>query len=179
MSPRFDHLIYWKRALEQKPAYVLIQFGHNDQPGKGPERETDPTTTYREYLVRYVEQARQAGARPILVTSMVRRTFTPDGKIKADLDPYVDAMKGVAAEHKVPLVDLHARSRELVERLGPEKALAFGPPHPKLAGKFDGTHLSVKGAEAIAPLVAGELWEVEPALRGWLPGPKEPATAKP
>src|SRR5205823_4923699 len=64
---------HWQKALEQKPAYVLIQFGHNDMPGKGPDRETDPQTTYREYLARYVDEARAAGAQPVLVTSMTRR----------------------------------------------------------------------------------------------------------
>lgn len=39
-----------QRALAQKRDYVLIQFGHNDQPGKGPQRETEPKTTYRTYL---------------------------------------------------------------------------------------------------------------------------------
>src|SRR5262245_50067287 len=37
----------WAQALAAKPAYVLIQFGHNDVAGKGPEREADPKTTYR------------------------------------------------------------------------------------------------------------------------------------
>src|SRR4051812_11172282 len=40
----------WAKALEEKPAYILIQFGHNDVPGKGPDRETDAKTTYRENL---------------------------------------------------------------------------------------------------------------------------------
>ena len=63
----------WKKALEAKPAFVLIQFGHNDMPGKGPNRETDPETTYRENLIRFVQEARAIGAQPILVTSMARR----------------------------------------------------------------------------------------------------------
>jgi lysophospholipase L1-like esterase len=58
---------------------MLIQFGHNDMPGKGPERETDPKTTYRENLSRFVDEARAAGAQPILVTSIPRRNFR-DGK---------------------------------------------------------------------------------------------------
>ena len=32
----------WARALAKRGDYYLIQFGHNDEPGKGPERETDP-----------------------------------------------------------------------------------------------------------------------------------------
>ncbi len=169
---------YWKRALSKKPAFVLIQFGHNDQPGKGPERETDPKTTYRENLSRYIDQAREAGAQPILVTSMARRTFTPDGKIASSLTPYVDAMQAVAAEKKVPVVDLHARSITLFESVGAEKSKAFGPPHPNGGGLIDGTHLSVKGAKAIAPLVAEELWNVEPALRACLSAPEKSAPAK-
>lgn len=163
---------YWKRALAQKPAYVLIQFGHNDQPGKGPERETDPQTTYRTYLGKYIDEAREKGAKPILVTSLIRRIFTAEGKIDSSLAPYAAAMREVAAEKKVPLVDLHRLSLELAERVGPKASESFGPPHPKLAGRFDGTHLSPKGAAMIAPLVVQGLWEAEPALRSHLSIPQ-------
>src|SRR3989442_1698320 len=47
----------WAPALAAKPRYVLIQFGHNDNPGKGPERETDPDTTYRANMARYVDES--------------------------------------------------------------------------------------------------------------------------
>src|SRR5450759_358400 len=59
----------WKPALAAQPDYILIQFGHNDGPGKGPERETDPKTTFRENIIRYLDEARGVGAKPILVTS--------------------------------------------------------------------------------------------------------------
>src|SRR5215213_5819051 len=59
---------WWRKVLDEKPDYVLIQFGHNDQPGKGPERETDPKTTFRENLVRNVDEARAIGAKPVLLT---------------------------------------------------------------------------------------------------------------
>ena len=118
---------HWKKLLDAKPDIILIQFGHNDQPGKGPERETDPGTTYREFLARYVDEARAIGARPILVTSLTRRHFTPEGKIRSDLGPYAEAVKAVAAEKKVPVIDLHARSIELLERLGPQAARSSTP----------------------------------------------------
>lgn len=168
----------WKQALAKKPDYILIQFGHNDQPGKGPERETDPATTYRDYLRKYIDEAREAGAKPVLVTSMVRRIFTPEGKIESNLAPYAEAMQAVAAEKQVPVVDLHRRSLELVERLGPEKSRSFGPPHPTLAGQIDGTHLSAEGAQAMAPLVAAELWNVVPELRDYLPSPEKSGSTK-
>src|SRR3954453_16108570 len=74
----------WGKVLAEKPNFVLIQFGHNDVAGKGPERETDPATTYRANLERYVEEVRVAGATPVLVTSIVRRNFDQQGKFKPD-----------------------------------------------------------------------------------------------
>jgi lysophospholipase L1-like esterase len=168
-SSRSFYKSNWKKVLEQKPTYVLIQFGHNDQPGKGPERETEPETTYRDFLIKFVDESREVGAKPILVTSLVRRVFTPEGKIREDLDPYASAMRKVAKEKNVPLVDLHARSKELMERLGPAKSEAFGPKHPKLADKVDGTHLNEYGAKEIAPIIARELANAEPSLRPYLP----------
>src|ERR1700710_542658 len=64
---------HWATALTLKGDYYLIQFGHNDEPGKGPDRETDPSTTFTENMGRYVDEARAMGAQPILVTSLVRR----------------------------------------------------------------------------------------------------------
>jgi len=154
---------HWKKALAQKPDYVLIQFGHNDMPGKGPDRETDPKTTYREYMARYVDEARAAGAKPILVTSMTRRLFTREGKIRSDLGDYVEAVKKLAAEKKVPLVDLHGRSVELLDWMGPKAAAELNPPS-KVAGMTDLTHLSPKGSEVMAKLVADELRKAEPEL---------------
>ena len=159
---------YWKNALAQKPDYVLIQFGHNDQPGKGPDRETDPQTTYRENLARFIAEAKAAGAQPVLVTSLVRRIFLPDGKLQGELAPYAAAARAVAKEQKVPLVDLFARSLELHERLGAKASESFGPVHPKLAGKFDGTHLSKEGAKQIARIVADELKQAVPELAPYI-----------
>ena len=85
----------WQKALDSKPNYILIQFGHNDQPGKGPNRETDPKTTYPENLSRFVDEARAIGAEPVLITSMARRTFD-NGKIRHDLEPYAEAVRKVA-----------------------------------------------------------------------------------
>lgn len=158
----------WKGALAAKPQYVLIQFGHNDQPGKGPARETDPKTTYRDYLKKYVDEARAVGAEPILVTSLTRRLFTPEGKIRSSLVPYVEAMKAVAEEKKVPLVDLHARSIELCEKLGPAESKSLGPVNADDPKIVDVTHLTPKGAEMIAPLIVAELRKVAPELAGHL-----------
>jgi pectinesterase len=162
---------WWKKTLEEKPAYILIQFGHNDQPGKGPARETDPQSTFPENLTRYIEEARAAGAKPILVTSLVRRNFGTEGKLNLkDQIPYVEATRKVAAEQKVELVDLFARSQEQVEKLGPEAAKVIdADAKGQLPGSGgDRTHLGPKGAEMTAPLVAEELRRIKSPLAEYL-----------
>jgi len=171
---------HWKKALDAKPTWVLIQFGHNDQPGKGPKLETDAKTTFRENLTRYVAQARAIGAKPVLVTSLTRRNFNREGKIDAArLEPfgnaeqgtemqdfladYVEGAKAVAIEEKVPLLDLNARSIEQMNRLGPKAAEVFDPPG-KDPAKPDKTHLSPKGAEETAGLVVDEIRKNVPEL---------------
>lgn len=153
----------WQKALDLKPTFILIQFGHNDQPGKGPARETDPKTTFPENLARFIDEARAIGAEPILVTSMVRRTFGSDAKHLNDtLVPYAEAALKVGQEKKVKVVDLHARSKEQVAKLGPEgsKVLDADAKGSEKGAGGDRTHLSQKGAEMTAPLVAEELKRV-------------------
>lgn len=152
----------WKKVIDSKPAYVLIQFGHNDMPGKGPKRETDPATTYPENLTRFIQEARAIGAKPILVTSLARRVFDKD-KIRGELKPWADAATNVAAEQKVPLVDLFTRSVELHNRLGIAESDTFNPPGKDLK-TTDRTHLNAHGAEVIAGIIAEEIRKVSPDL---------------
>jgi pectinesterase len=154
---------HWADALAIKGDYYLIQFGHNDQPGKGPKRETDVATTFPANLARYVDEARAIGATPILVTQLCRRDFDRKhpGKIGGTLGPWADAVRKVAAEKQVPLVDLYARSVEYCEHLGPAGCDQFNAQTPKGP---DRTHLDVHGSRAFAPLVVDELRRVVPAL---------------
>jgi pectinesterase len=152
----------WKPALTAKADYILIQFGHNDGPGKGPERETDPATTFRENLTRYVEEARAAGAQPVLITSIVRRVFTPEGKFRVDtLAPYVEETRRLAAALQVPCMDLYKLTREQTERLGPAGSAAIGRKGPD--GKQDNTHLGPKGQRETGRMAALEFARVVPA----------------
>jgi len=174
---------HWELALKRKPTWVLIQFGHNDQPGKGPSRETDPRTSYRENLKRYIKEAREIGAKPVLITSLTRRNFNGQGKIIAEkleagmdsqgavlvdsLNEYVKAARVVADEEKIPLLDLNARSIEQLNEMGPDSAAAFDPP-AKDPNRPDKTHLSAKGAEETAKLVADEIRQKAPELAAFL-----------
>jgi lysophospholipase L1-like esterase len=167
---------HWSRALELKGDYYLIQFGHNDQPGKGAERETDPQSTFADHIRRYVDEARSIGAKPILVTSLTRRNFDSarPGKIKSTLTPYVEAVKNVAREKNVPLVDLHACSIALCEEFGPEKTAGFDPIRE---GRRDTTHLDARGSVVFARLVVEELRRVAPEIVRFLRA--EPASVVP
>ena len=154
----------WKQALAAKPSFILIQFGHNDVPGKGQDRETDAETTYRQNMARYVDEARAIGAEPVLVTSIVRRNFTADGKIKVDsLAPYVEAVRSLAAEKKVPLIYLYTLTREQAEKLGPAGCEEIDARDKD--GKPDHTHLGPKGRQEIGAMAARELIRVESVLR--------------
>jgi pectinesterase len=155
----------WDRALALKADYYLIQFGHNDEAGK-PGRSTT-LEEYREYMTRYVEEAKAAGATPVLITSLVRRQFERDDehRIDSSLEPRVAIIKEIAAKLQVPLVDLHARSKELCERLGRQGCLVFSP--VKISdGKSvrDGTHLNREGYVLFGELVVKELRTAVPAL---------------
>jgi lysophospholipase L1-like esterase len=101
--------------------WVLVQFGHNDQPGK-PGRSTDLQREFPDNLRRYVREIRAAGAQPVLLTPLTRRQFA-DGVLIDDLAPWAEAVRTVAREMEVPLVDLHARSRAVVQALGPVAAM--------------------------------------------------------
>jgi len=153
---------HWQTALAAHGDYYLIQFGHNDQPGKGPERETAPDMTFAENLGRYVDDVRALGAQPVLITSLTRRNFDADGRIVSTLTPYVEATKRVAREKHVPVLDLHARSVALCEAWGRDKVAKLDP--KKADGTSDTTHLDGAGSLVFARLVADELRRVVPAL---------------
>jgi lysophospholipase L1-like esterase len=146
----------WAKALELKPNYVFVQFGHNDCPGKGPKLETVPGTTYKDYLRQYIDESRAIGAEVVLVTSMERRKFDADGRIKQDLKPYSEAAKEVAKEKGVFVIDLHDYSVGLLEKLGDAKSLYLN------RDKKDRTHWSPAGAKVWADYITAQLAKAGP-----------------
>jgi lysophospholipase L1-like esterase len=156
----------WADAIARKGQYYLIQFGHNDEPGKGPERETDPKTTYRHNMTRYVDEARAIGATPILVTSLVRRLYNEDGTIRTTQTPYVEVVRAIATEKHVPLIDLHAITKADAEHAGDAVWADLSPLDDK--GQVDRTHLNQKGSEVVGRMVAEELRKLVPQLAPYL-----------
>jgi lysophospholipase L1-like esterase len=151
----------WSSALEEarksrpvKSQWMLIQFGHNDQPGK-PGRSTDLATEYPANLAQYIHEARAAGLNPILVTPLIRRDFR-GGEHIDDLAPWASAMKSVAERLNVPLIDLHASSRAKVRTVGEAEANRYAVAPPG-SPAFDRTHLGPLGACTFAELVLGQL----------------------
>ena len=148
----------WARALALKPDYVLIQFGHNDSHAKENPESTDAATSYPQYLRQYISEAQAAGAVPILITPMLRRTYDKEGKLDDALQPYADAMKTVAAKEGVAVIDLHSLSRAYYEKIGEKETAALA------SEPTDRTHFNEKGARAMAELVFRALPKVAPEL---------------
>jgi lysophospholipase L1-like esterase len=145
--------------------FLFVQFGHNDQKSDE-ERHTDPRTTYKEYLRRYVDAARAREAIPVLITPVERRLFDEAGNLKDSHGEYLTAVRELAAEQGVPLIDLAAKSRKVIEELGDEgsKSLFMWsypgefPDFPD--GAADNTHFNETGGMRMAGLVAEGIREL-------------------
>ncbi len=150
----------WDKAMELNPDWVLIQFGHNDQKGKGPERESAAETDYRDHLRRYVQEAREQGAQPILITPVCRRTYHSDGTLSDSLEPYAESVRIVAEEMQVPCLDLHQCSYDKFSEMTAEESLVFSPTEKV----EDRTHFSTAGSVVIARWVLTLLQSEVPEL---------------
>lgn len=138
----------WEAVKEKiRPGdYVIIQFGHNDEKPKE-DRHTDPGTTFDANLKKFVTEAREKGATPVLMNSIVRRNFPANGIAAAQTDDrqktwkkglegypmegdtlvdthgaYLDSPRNVAKELDVAFVDMNKLTHELVQGLGTESS---------------------------------------------------------
>ncbi|MFV0132976.1 rhamnogalacturonan acetylesterase [Streptomyces sp. HMX87] len=156
------------RARVRAGDLVLIQLAHNDK--------TTDEATYRANLETLVAGVRDRGGRPVLVTPVVRRWFNGDGTLNNDTALLVNGlgvdhpavMRSVAARQGVPLIDLTARTKQLVESLGAEASKALY----LYDEKRDNTHTSEYGATVYAGLVRDGL-----VAQGLLPPRLSSATA--
>ncbi|MFB6845565.1 rhamnogalacturonan acetylesterase [Streptomyces sp. NPDC056373] len=133
---------------------LLIQFGHNDEKTEDPTRYTEPWSTYQQYLRQYIDGARARGARPVLATSVERRKFDTGGKALPTHRDYPAAMRALAKEEQVTLLDVQALSLALWQRLGVEETKKY---FNWTATEQDNTHFNPPGAIEVARLVAREL----------------------
>jgi len=141
--------------------YLLIEFAHNDQKQGG--NYLDPFTTYKQTLKEWIAAARERKVIPVLVTSMHRRSFDSAGHIINTLLDYPAAMRQVALEVGVPLIDLNAMSKILYEAWGEEKSTGAFVHYP--ANTFpnqpdelkDNTHFNAYGAFELASCVISSI----------------------
>ena len=151
----------WDTVMSRlKPGdFVMIQFGHNDQKTSDTNRSAPAHTSYKENLVRYVNDARSKGATPILITPVMRRKFDAVGKFIDQHADYPGVVKEVSAAMNVLFIDLHKSSEALIIKEGVENSKRFflhiPPNHFKnYKGKAeDNTHFSEYGAASVASLV--------------------------
>jgi lysophospholipase L1-like esterase len=169
----FRDLGEWQAVLARiEPGdYVIVQFGHNDEKKADPARFTEPFGDYKRNLERFVAETRARGGLPILATPIVRRHFDAHGVLLDTHGDYPRAVREVAAQAHVPLLDLQKASAELVSRLGPDRSEALylsrvlpGEYATRPDGVKDDTHLSAIGASRICDLAVEELRREVPEL---------------
>lgn len=138
---------------------VLMQFGHNDAAKEKTERYV-ATEGYKEYIRLFVNQTREKGATPIVLTPVARNYPWKEGRLENVHGEYDAAAKEVAAELGALMIDLNQRSMDFFSEKGQEYVTAhyfmnFEPgAYPNYPdGSKDNTHFQPAGAKAVAQLV--------------------------
>jgi len=162
--------------------WVFIQFGHNDEKKQDSTRYTEPNTTYRLNLERFVLESRDKGAVPLLLTPVMRRRFDGSGVFFDTHGAYPDVVRRVADERRVPLIDLQRLTEKLIVDHGVEGSknlFLWIEPGLFLAcpnGLRDDTHFSEYGATRVAELAAQDIQRQGLPLKKYL---RFPATIPP
>ena len=162
----------WDAVREQlRPGdFVLIQFGHNDGGplndgraraslrGTGPETETitrnsdgqqETILTYGGYLRRYLREAREKNAIPVLL-SPVPRNIWQEETIRRDHAGHSLWARQVAEQEGTVFLPLHDLVADSYEQLGREATAAFFT-------SGDHTHTNAAGAAHTAAILAKAL----------------------
>ena len=141
--------------------YVFIQFGHNDSKADDPDRYAPAFGAYQENLRTFIRGAREKGATPILLTPVARRWFK-NGKLDRNCHTdYPAAMKQVAEEMGVTLLDITTPTLDWIESIGDEASKAY---FMISTGKDDNTHTVASGARKVTEIVCDALKKQVPAI---------------
>ena len=162
----------WKAIINKlKPGdYVVVQFGHNDEKTNNGARVTEPFGSFQQNFERFVREVREKKATPILATPIARRRFDKDRRFFDTHSDYPAAIRKVAEEQNVPLLELHTKTCDLLKQLGPEQSIKLFnyaapgeyPKHPD--GLQDDTHLNAFGATRVCDLAVEEMVKKVPEL---------------
>ena len=154
--------------------YVFIQFGHNDAKESDTTRYAPAYGLYQENLRLFVNTARKLGAKPVLLTPVSRRWFKNGVLDENCHTDYPAAMKQVAQELEVPLLDITTATQSWLKELGDEASRDYfmwvksGTITAMPEGKEDNTHTKARGARAVAQIVCDAIAEQLPEIASHL-----------
>jgi len=151
--------------------FYFMQFGHNDQKVA----TLDAKGGYANNIKKFINEIREKGATPVIVTSIARNTWekneekildmlsdnAKEGVQRDDKSKYRDLLHeyaqeciNIGHEEKVPVIDLHGRSMEFIKSLGMEPAKVYFYPN-------DYTHTNDFGGFKMATYVWDECKKVD------------------
>jgi lysophospholipase L1-like esterase len=107
---RFDKI--WSQM--KKGDYLFVQFSHNDMKSKA----ANALQIFHDDFAKVVDKTRSVGGIPVLCTPVSRHSFGADGKVANSFGGYPDAIRAVATEKSVPMIDLQKMTTTFYETLG-------------------------------------------------------------
>ena len=141
--------------------YVFIQFGHNDAKADDPARYAPAYGAYQDNLRMFADKVREKGGTPVLLTPVARRWFK-DGKLDRNCHTdYPAAMKEVAQEKGIVLLDITTPTLDWIEEAGDEASRAY---FMVSTGKDDNTHTVAAGARKVTEIVCEKIREQLPEI---------------
>lgn len=152
--------------------YAVIEFAHNDEKIKGD--GNGAWGLYTNSLKEFITKIREKGGIPILITPTERRAFNTNGKLKPTHGDFPDAMRQVATNLQVPLIDVTKMTSNMYERWGDNVSRKAFVQYP--ANTFpgqtdaleDNTHFNSFGANEIAKCVVQGIKDLNLELAAFL-----------
>ncbi|MBQ5989774.1 MAG: GDSL family lipase [Oscillospiraceae bacterium] len=141
--------------------FVMIMFAINDAGKSNADRyapvcgnvDNPSSGSYEWYMTQFINDAKNKGGTPILVTTVIGMKAYSNGKFTNSYTDYCDACKKLASKYKIPCIDLNTIMVNHYNSVGYDTALSY---HlmGAVQGSTDGTHFCEKGANVVAGLVA-------------------------
>ena len=136
---------------------ALIQYGHNESKSDE-ERHTEPWTSFKDNLTYMANAFKRKGVSVFFLTPIARRKFV-EGELVDTHGDYPKAVKELAYELSIPVLDMTEATMALLRREGDERSKEFFmhfapglyPNYPE--GDDDDTHLRPLGAETVASMI--------------------------
>ena len=150
----------WDKLMSEvkKGDYVFIQFGHNDASSRADRHAS--LAQYKANLTKMIQNVRSKNANPVLLTSVVMRTFVNKNLTDDRLKGYPAVVRILSNELATPLIDVNMMTKDFITLLGDEASIPYyrwtlpGVDKTKPEGIKDDTHMMELGANQVASFVA-------------------------